>query len=102
MFTISNLAPAHVSYQQRYNDGYNAGQDYAACDYNNCDHSDHGYDIGCPNDKMHTYQFCDGYSLGYKTKWNSLAGETSYNSNLKANPKSKMDLMCMLMAVTIT
>jgi hypothetical protein len=75
--TLTSSAFAHVSSQQRYNDGYNAGQDYAACDYNNCDHSAHGYDTGCPNDKVHTYQYCNGYSLGYKTKWNSLAGETT-------------------------
>ena len=68
---------AHVSYQQRYNDGYNAGQDYASCDYNNCDRSNHGYDTGCPNDKVHTSEFCRGYSLGYKTEWDSLAGRTS-------------------------
>jgi hypothetical protein len=37
----------------------------------------HGYDTGCPNDKKHTYEFCQGYSLGYKAKRNSLAGETS-------------------------
>ena len=65
----------HIS--ERYNDGYNAGQDYANCDYNNCDHSDHGYDTGCPNDKVHTNEFCEGYSLGYKTQWDSLAGGTS-------------------------
>jgi hypothetical protein len=73
--TLTSSTFAHVSSQQRYNDGYNAGQDYAACDYNNCDHSVHGYNAGCPNDKVHTYQYCNGYSLGYKTKWNSLAGE---------------------------
>ena len=37
----------------------------------------HGYDTGCPNDKKHTYEFCQGYSLGYKAEWDSLAGETS-------------------------
>ena len=68
---------AHISNQQRYNDGYNAGQNYAACDYNDCDHSNHGHDTGCPNDKKHTYEFCNGYSLGYSAKWNSLAGETT-------------------------
>jgi len=68
---------AHVSDQQRYNDGYDTGQDYAACDYTNCDHGNHGYDTGCPNDKKHTYVFCNGYSQGYSTKWNSLAGETT-------------------------
>ena len=31
--------------------------------------------MGCPNDKKHTYEFCNGYSLGYATNWNSLAGE---------------------------
>ena len=31
-----------------------------------------GYDTGCTTDKKHTYEFCDEYSLGYKTKWNSL------------------------------
>ena len=30
--------------------------------------SAHGYDKGFPNDKMHTYEFCQEYSLGYKTK----------------------------------
>ena len=75
--TLTSGTFAHVSDQQRYNDGYNAGQDYAACDYNDCEHDAHGYDMGCPNDKVHTYQYCDGYSLGYKTKWNSLAGETT-------------------------
>jgi len=74
---LTSSAVAHVSDQQRYNDGYNAGQDYAACDYNNCDHSNHGHDTGRPNDKKHTYEFCNGYSLGYTTKWNSLAGETT-------------------------
>ena len=54
---------AHVSYQQRYNDGYNTGQDYAACDYNNCDRTNHGYDTGCPNDKGHTNEFCQGHHL---------------------------------------
>jgi len=72
--TLTSGTFAHVSDQQRYNDGYNAGQNYAACDYNNCDHSAHGYDAGCPNDKVHTYQYCNGYSLGYNTKWNSLGG----------------------------
>jgi hypothetical protein len=75
--TLTSSTFAHVSSQQRYNDGFNAGQDYAACNYNNCDHSAHGYDMGCPNDKKHTYQYCDGYSLGYKTKWNSLGGGTT-------------------------
>jgi hypothetical protein len=77
IFAGSSSTFAHVSDRQCYNDGYNAGQDYAACDYENCDHSGHDYDTGCPNDKKHTYKYCDGYSLGYKTKWNSLAGETS-------------------------
>ena len=75
--TLTSNTFAHVSDQQRYNDGYNAGQNYAACDYNNCYHSDHGYDTGCPNDKVHTNEYCDGYSLGYTSKWNSLAGGTS-------------------------
>jgi len=75
--TLTFSAFAHVSDQQRYNDGYNTGQEYAACDYSNCYHSNHGYDTGCPNGKKHTYEFCQGYSLGYKTRWNSLAGETS-------------------------
>ena len=53
----------------------------------------HGYDTGCPNDKKHTYEFCQGYSLGYKAEWDSLAGETSSsNSSLKAKLKYKMDL----------
>ena len=30
--------------------------------------SAHGYDKGFPKDKKHTYEFCLGYSLGYKTK----------------------------------
>ena len=46
--TFTSSTFAHVSDQQRYNDGYNAGQDYAACDYNNCDQSAHGYDTGFP------------------------------------------------------
>ena len=79
---------AHVSDQQRYNDGYNAGQDYAACDYNDCEHDAHGYDMGCPNDKVHTYQYCDGYSLGYKTKWNSLAGETTKQEQTQSQAQS--------------
>lgn len=53
-----------------------AGQDYADGDYNNCDRSDHGYDTGCPDDKVHTYDLCDGYSLGHKAEWNGLDGET--------------------------
>ena len=69
IFTISNVT-AHVSYQQRYNDGYNAGQDYATCDYNNCDHSDHGYDISCPNDKVHTALLHDSPRLlWYRTSF---------------------------------
>jgi hypothetical protein len=87
ILVFTTLAPnafAHVSSQQRYNDGYNAGQDYAACDYNNCDNSAHGYDAGCPNDKKHTYEFCNGYSLGYTTKWNSLAGETTNTQQSQA------------------
>jgi hypothetical protein len=75
VFGFASSAFAHVSNQQRYNDGYNTGQDYAACDYTNCDHGNQGYDAGCPNDKKHTYEFCNGYSLGYKNKWSSLAGE---------------------------
>jgi hypothetical protein len=75
--TLTSSTFAHVSDQKRYNDGYNAGQDYAACDYSNCDNGNHGYDKGCPNDKKHTYEFCNGYSLGYTTKWNSLADETT-------------------------
>ena len=35
----------------------------------------HGYDTGCPNDKKHAYEFCDGYLLAYKAKWNSLDGD---------------------------
>ena len=27
--------------------------------------------------KYHTNEYCDGYSLGYTSKWNSLAGGTS-------------------------
>ena len=61
VFTLfTSSAVAHVSDQKRYNDGYNAGQDYADCDYNNCDGSKHGYDTGCPTDKEHTYEFCQG------------------------------------------
>ena len=52
--TLTSSTFAHVSFRQRYNDGYNAGQDYANCGYNNCDHIDHRYDISCPNDKVHT------------------------------------------------
>jgi hypothetical protein len=77
--TLTSSTFAHVSDQQRYNDGYNTGQDYADGDYNNCDRSDHGYGTGCPNDKKHTYEFCQGYSLGYKAKWNSLAGSEPRN-----------------------
>ena len=86
--TLTSGALAHVSDQQRYNDGYNAGQDYAACDYNDCEHDAHGYDMGCPNDKVHTYQYCDGYSLGYKTKWNSLAGETTKQEQTQSQAQS--------------
>ncbi len=86
--TLTSGTFAHVSDQQRYNDGYNAGQDYAACDYNNCEHDAHGYDMGCPNDKVHTYQYCDGYSLGYKTKWNSLAGETTKQEQTQSQAQS--------------
>jgi hypothetical protein len=75
--TLTSNAFAHVSDQKRYNDGYDAGQNYAACDYSSCDSSNHGYDTGCPNDKKHTYEFCNGYSLGHTTKWNSLAGDTT-------------------------
>src|SRR5215813_12971021 len=82
--TLTTTAFAHVTAQQRYNDGYNAGQDYAACDYNNCDNSAHGYDAGCPTDKKHTYEFCQGYSLGYQSKWNSLAGETTTTQQSQA------------------
>ena len=39
--------------------------------------SAYAYAKGCPNDKKRTYEFCQGYSLGCKTTWNSLAGETS-------------------------
>ena len=35
--TFTSSTFAHVSDQQRFNDRYNAGQNYAACDYNNCD-----------------------------------------------------------------
>ena len=80
VFAFCTLAPttfAHVFSQQRYNDGYDAGQNYAACDYSNCDGSNHGYDIECPNDKKHTYEFCHGYSLGYQSKWNSEASEST-------------------------
>src|SRR5215813_6830043 len=73
--TLTSSAFAHVSDQKRYSDGYDMGQNYAACDHSNCDGSNHGYDTGCPNDKKHTYEFCSGYSLGYKTKWHSLAEE---------------------------
>ena len=30
--------------------------------------SAHGYDKDFPKDKKHIYEFCLGYSLGYKTK----------------------------------
>lgn len=56
----------------------------AACDYNNCNRSGHGYDTGCPNDKVHTYEYCDGYSLGYRTMWKSLAGEISTQEQSQA------------------
>jgi len=82
--SLTSNAFAHVSSQQRYNDGYNAGQDYAACDYNKCDNSAHGYDTGCPTDKKHSYEFCHGYSLGYQSKWNSLAGETTTTQQSQA------------------
>lgn len=75
--TWTSSAFAYVSDQKRYNDGYDAGQNYAACDYSNCDGSNHGHDTSCPNDKKHTYEFCNGYSLGYSAKWNSLADETT-------------------------
>jgi hypothetical protein len=26
---------------------------------------------------VHTTEYCNGYSLGYKTRWDSLAGQTS-------------------------
>ncbi len=74
--TLTSNAFAHVSSQQRYNDGNSTGHDYAACDYSNCDGNHHSYDTP-PNDKTHTYEFCNGYSLGYTTKWNSLVGETT-------------------------
>ena len=82
--TLISNAFAYVSSQKRYNDGYNAGQDYAECDYNNCDHSNHGYDTGCPTDKEHTYEFCQGYSLGYRSQWNSLAGEVTSTQQSQA------------------
>jgi hypothetical protein len=82
--TLISNAFAYVSAQKRYNDGYNAGQDNAACDYNNCDHSNHGYDAGCPTDKKHTYEFCQGYSLGYQSQWNSLADETTSTQQSQA------------------
>src|SRR5215831_18149779 len=82
--TLISNAFAYVSPQKRYDDGYNAGQDYAACDYNNCDHSNHRYDAGCPNDKKHTYEFCQGYSSGYQSRWNSLAGEVTSTQQSQA------------------
>ncbi|HEY7079194.1 MAG TPA: hypothetical protein VH500_05800 [Nitrososphaeraceae archaeon] len=82
--TLIPNAFAHVSFQQRYNDGYGAGQNYAACDYNNCDNSAHGYDTGCSTDKKHTYEYCQGYSLGYQTKWNSLAHESTTTQQSQA------------------
>jgi hypothetical protein len=82
--TLTSNPFAHVSDQQRYSDGYSTGQNYADCDYNKCDNSAHGYDTGCPNDKKHTYEFCQGYSLGYQTKWNSLEGETTTTQQSQA------------------
>jgi hypothetical protein len=73
-----------VSNQKRYNDGYDMGQHYAACDYSNCDGSKHGYDAGCPTDKEHTYEFCQGYSLGYQSQWNSLADEVTSTQQSQA------------------
>ena len=87
--TLTSSTFAHVSDQQRYDDGYNAGRNYAACDYNNCDQSAHGYDTGCPNDKKHTYEFCQGYSLGYKAKWNSLTGETSVQQQSQSQAQAQ-------------
>src|SRR4051812_3794180 len=86
--TSTSSAFAHVSDQQRYNDGYSVGLDYAACDYNNCDHSAHGYDIDCPNDKKHIYEFCNGYSLGYTSKWNSLGGGTTMQQQTQSQAQS--------------
>jgi len=90
--TLTPNAFAHVSDQQRYNDGYNAGQDYAACDYNKCDNSAHGYDAGCPTDKKHTYEFCQGYSLGYQSRWNSLAGEATTTQQSQAQAQDGSDV----------
>ncbi len=63
--TLTSSGFAHISDQKRYNDGYDPGQNYAACDYSNCDGSKHGHDRSCPNDKKHTYEFCNGYSLEF-------------------------------------
>ena len=92
--TLTTTAFAHVTAQQRYNDGYNAGQDYAACDYNNCDNSVHGNDMGCPTDKKHTYEYCQGYSLGYQSQWNSLARETTttHQSQAQAQDGSNVNI----------
>lgn len=45
---------------------------------------EHWYDTGCPNYKVYTYELCQGYSLGYKTKWNSLTGETTTQQQSQA------------------
>jgi|SRR3954454_6576412 hypothetical protein len=42
----------------------------------------------CPNDKKHTYEFCNGYSLGYANKWNSLAGETTTQLQTQSQAQS--------------
>jgi hypothetical protein len=88
----TSSAAAHISPQQRYSDGYNTGQNYAACDYSNCDGSKHGYDTDCPNDKKHTYEFCQGYSLGYNSEWSSLDGPSQQQSQAQTQGGSSVHI----------
>ena len=59
--------------------------------------SAHGYNTGCPNDKKHAYEFCDGYLLAYKAKWNSL-DDDNYTA---AKSQAQGDSTVRLMAATI-
>jgi hypothetical protein len=70
-----------LTQEERYKCGYNHGYLDAQRDWNSQRWTpSSGGDSSCPRAKGHTFEYCNGYQVGYRTSWNTWLYD--YNNGL--------------------
>jgi hypothetical protein len=70
-----------LTQDERYKCGYNNGYLDAQRDWNSQRWTpSSGGDSSCPRAKGHTFEYCNGYQVGYRTSWNTWLYD--YNNGL--------------------